>query len=154
MKKICIILCLSLFFGGGGSILFAGSVDHNNNFSAGYVRTFNRNAVTDSVDAAVYNPAGVVKFDNGLHISVNNQFLLKNYSHESATDTYSAKNPTLFLPSAFIGFSQNRWGVFGAFSVPAGGGSLKYKDGVADLNEYVTIGPNEPSGKVFTVYYS
>lgn len=154
MKKVCMILRLALFLGGGGSILFAGSIDHNNNFSAGYIRTFNRNAVTDSADAAVYNPAGVAKLDNGLHVSVNSQFIVKNYSHESSTDTYAAKNPTPFLPSAFVVFSQNRWGVFGAFIVPAGGGSLKYKDGVADLNEDPTISPNDPNGKLYSAYYS
>jgi long-chain fatty acid transport protein len=137
--------------------LFAGSVDHNNNFSAGYVRTFNRNAVTDAPDAAVYNPAGTVKLDDGLYVSAYNQSVFKNYSHESATEKYSAKNPTFFLPSAFVVYSSGNWAAFGAFTVPGGGGSLKYEDGIADLNEnplYPTIGPANPSGDLFAAYYA
>jgi len=139
--------------------LFAGSVDHNNNFSAGYVRTFNRNAVTDAPDAAVYNPAGTVKLEDGLYVSAHNQSVFKNYSHESAADKYAAKNPTFFLPSAFVVYSSGSWAAFGAFTVPGGGGSLKYKDSTADLNEYPTppldaLDQYGPSAKLFSVYYA
>jgi len=157
MKKNLILLFLCIFLLGGAWVIFPGSVDHNSNFSPGYVRTFNRNAVTDSTDAAVYNPAGVTKLDDGLYVSVNNQFIFKNYSHETASDTYAAKNPTPLLPSIFTVFKKNRWGAFATFTVPAGGGSLKYKDGVVDLNEnpkLPTLDQYGPSGDLFSAYYA
>jgi long-chain fatty acid transport protein len=136
--------------------LFAGSVDHNNNFSAGYVRTFNRNAVTDAPDAAVYNPAGTVKLDDGLYVSAHNQSVFKNYSHESSlsSEKYAAKNPTFFLPSAFVVYSSGSWAAFGAFTVPGGGGRLKYDDGIADLNEALLLDPYGPTGDLFAAYYA
>ncbi len=143
-----------LLFLGSACTLFAGSVDHNNNFSAGYVRTFNRNAVTDAADAAVYNPAGTVKLEDGLYVSAHNQSVLKNYYHESSADKYSAKNPTFFLPSAFVVYSSGSWAAFGAFTVPGGGGSLKYDDGIADLNETLPLDPYGPSADLFAAYYA
>jgi long-chain fatty acid transport protein len=153
MKKTVGVTITLLFLCCGWS-LYAGSVDHNNNFSAGYVRTFNRNAVTDAPDAAVYNPAGTVKLEDGLYVSAHNQSVFKNYYHESAADKYSAKNPTFFLPSAFVVYSSGNWAAFGAFTVPGGGGSLKYEDGIADLNENPAIGPENPSGDLFAAYYA
>lgn len=153
MKKTVGVTITLLFLCCGWS-LYAGSVDHNNNFSAGYVRTFNRNAVTDAPDAAVYNPAGTVKLEDGLYVSAHNQSVFKNYYHESAADKYSAKNPTFFLPSAFVVYSSGSWAAFGAFTVPGGGGSLKYEDGIADLNEALSLDPYGPSGDLFAAYYA
>ena len=50
----------------GASPLFAGGMINKNNLSAEYIRTLNRAAATDSADIVAYNPAGVVKFDDGL----------------------------------------------------------------------------------------
>jgi hypothetical protein len=49
---------------GGGLLLsialvstaFAGAIDNKTNWSAEYIRTFNRNAATDYADIAAYNP--------------------------------------------------------------------------------------------------
>ena len=153
MKKNLILLFVFIFLLGGAWVIFPGSVDHNSNFSPGYVRTFNRNAVTDSTDAAVYNPAGVTKLDDGLYVSVNNQFIFKNYSHKTTSDTYAAKNPTPLLPSVFTVFSKNRWGAFAAFTVPAGGGSLKYKDGIVDTAVLEALG-HGPDVYGFSAYYA
>jgi long-chain fatty acid transport protein len=158
MKK-AIGIGLGLLFLGCAVNLFGGSVDHNNNFSAGYVRTFNRNAVTDAPDAAVYNPAGTVKLKKGLYLSTNNQSVFKNYYHETASAKYSAKNPTFFLPSAFVVYNGGRWAAFGAFTVPGGGGSLKYDDSIADLDEYPLAPLDQldqygPNAKLYSAYFA
>jgi long-chain fatty acid transport protein len=136
--------------------LYAAGIDNNSNFSTGYIRTFNRNAVTNAPDAAVYNPAGIVKLDNGFYVSVHNQFIIKNYSNETGSNEYAATNPTLLLPSAFLVYTQDVWGVFGTFTIPAGGGSLKYEDGVAALNEnpYSPLAAFNPSLEAFNAYYA
>lgn len=120
IKKVIGIVIGLVFVCCAGN-LFAGSVDHNNNFSAGYVRTFNRNAVTDAPDAAVYNPAGTVQLEEGLYLSANNQSVFKSSYHEAAADKYTAENPTFFLPIAFVVYSGGHWAAFGAFTVPGGG---------------------------------
>jgi len=57
--------------------VFAGGAIQNSNLSAEYIRTLNRQAATDSADAAIYNPAGMALLQNGLYINVSNQFVLK-----------------------------------------------------------------------------
>jgi long-subunit fatty acid transport protein len=139
---------------------FASGIDNKTNWSAGYARTLNRNAVFDSPDAAVYNPAGVGMMESGLYLGLANQTLFKNYSHESATATYSAENPTYILPSAFVVCKRDMLSFYGAFYVPAGGGSLKYDDGIVDLNEGApaislpALASFGPSADLFGVYFA
>ncbi len=156
MQKLLGLACVVLLLAGVNAPLYAAGIDNNSNFSTGYIRTYNRNAVTNSPDAAVYNPAGIVNLDDGFYVSVHNQFIIRDYSHEIGTNEYAATNPTLLLPSAFLVFTQDNWGVFGTFTVPAGGGSLKYEDGVAALNEnpYSPLAAFNPSLEAFNAYYA
>ncbi len=156
MRKLLGLACVVFLLAGVVEPLYAAGIDNNSNFSTGYIRTFNRNAVTNAPDAAVYNPAGIVKLDNGFYVSLHNQFILRDYSHETAIQEYAATNPTLLLPSAFLVFAQDNWGIFGTFTVPAGGGSLKYEDGVAALNEnpYSPLAAFNPSLEAFSAYYA
>ena len=56
--------------------LMAGGLVTNNNQSAAWVRLPARDASTEA-DAAYFNPAGLMKLDNGLHISVSNQTIFQ-----------------------------------------------------------------------------
>ena len=151
MKKLMLVLFVAVLAAAPLTTVLGGSVDHNNNFSAGYVRTFNRAAVTGSADAAVYNPAGTTKLDDGLHISGSNQFVLKEYSHENS-DTYKSIDPTLFLPGLFVVYKQDSWAVFSAFNIPGGGGRLEYEDGIADTSAF-GLDTYDPSVTAEGVYY-
>ncbi|MBL0095221.1 MAG: hypothetical protein IPP46_01100 [Bacteroidetes bacterium] len=70
-----------------GLCLLAGTsfAQHDNlsNLSAEWVRTPARNAATDASDIVVYNPAGLVRLNNGFHINVGNQSLFRKPSHIS-----------------------------------------------------------------------
>ncbi|UCF55710.1 MAG: long-chain fatty acid transport protein, partial [Deltaproteobacteria bacterium] len=66
MKKLVTFLFVVGFIFSASSSLFAGGIDTKSNLSAEYIRTLNRNAATDSADAVVYNPAGVMKMEDGL----------------------------------------------------------------------------------------
>jgi len=156
MQKLLKLACAVLLLAGVIGPLYAAGIDNNSNFSTGYIRTYNRNAVTNAPDAAVYNPAGIVKLDNGFYVSVHNQFIIRDYSHETATQEYATTNPTLLLPSAFLVFTQDNWGVFGTFTVPAGDGSVEYEGGVAALNEnpYSPLAAFNPSLEAFNAYYA
>ena len=53
--------------------------DNLSNLSAEWVRTPARNAATDASDIVVYNPAGLVKLNNGFHINLGNQIKKLNF---------------------------------------------------------------------------
>jgi long-chain fatty acid transport protein len=127
--------------------LFAGSVDYLSNQSAEYMRTFNRNAATDSADVVYYNPAGVMKMQNGLFTNVSGQYLDKNYtvedknaSHNWNSGEYKANTPSV-IPAAYLVYKQDNWAAFAAFTVPAGGGVAEYDGGTPVVRNavYATI---------------
>ncbi|MBN2553963.1 MAG: hypothetical protein JXB06_14385, partial [Spirochaetales bacterium] len=131
MKKFaCILLPLLLI----GALAFA-----DDNQSAAWVRTLCREAVTDSIDAAYFNPAGTAFLDKGVHIQAGNLSVLQTYSHTSValfptvTD-YEADNPIWLFPTARVGYNGGSWAAFLDFSIPAGGGSLEYEEGAVLLD--------------------
>jgi long-chain fatty acid transport protein len=126
MKKIACILLLLLLI---GTVAFA-----DDNQSAAWIRTLCREAVTDSIDAAYFNPAGTAFLDKGVHVQAMNLSVLQTYSHKSVvlfptvTD-YEANNPIWLFPTARVGYNGGSWAAFFDFSIPAGGGSLDYDKG-------------------------
>jgi len=81
MKKLFVSLCVAGLIVSSASSLFAGGIENKHNWSAEYVRTLNRNAATDSADAVVYNPAGVMKMEDGFYLNLTGQYVLKDYSN-------------------------------------------------------------------------
>ncbi len=133
MKKVHMVLVLMAVTLGGSSTLFAGNLDYLSNQSADYMRTMSRNAATDAADIVVYNPAGTSWMEDGLYLNLNSQTLLKNYKITYDGTDYTSNTPTLILPSFFAVYKKSNLAVFGGFTVPAGGGSLTYEDGVPYL---------------------
>ena len=118
-------------------ITSASNIDYLTNRSVNYFRNFARNPATDGADLVSYNPAGLVFLDEGFHISFGNQFLLKDYTIEAvpfwdttSVETYESTEPSLLLPDFYAVYRTGDWALFGAFTVPAGGGSLDYKEGL------------------------
>ncbi|MFT7623631.1 MAG: long-chain fatty acid transport protein [Myxococcota bacterium] len=98
----------------------AGSIDYLTNQSADYIRLLGRNASTDGPDIVAYNPAGLSFLPrDGLYLSLSNQMAFKSFEI-----TYKDE-------------------VFGAFTVPAGGGRLTYEKGVPFL---IPLGLQVPGG--------
>ena len=112
------------------SVLFAGGIDNKHNYSTEYIRTLNRNAATDSADAVVYNPAGVVKMKDGLYVNLSAQEALKDYWHTISGIDYESDTPS-FIPGLFGLYKQDKWAAFAAFTIPAGGGKVEYDQGSA-----------------------
>ena len=112
-----------------------GSVDNRNNNSADYIRSLSRNAATEGADASIYNPAGTVRFKDGLHLSLNNQTLAKFNEQKLANPSISYKQDLVspLYPTAFAVYKKANWSAFGAFSFPGGGGELEYKEGSATV---------------------
>jgi long-chain fatty acid transport protein len=112
--------------------LFAGSVDNRNNNSADYIRSVSRNSSLEGADIAIYNPAGTVRLQDGLHLSLSNQTVSKFNRHEMNSSPFAAYESEItspLYPTAFAVYKRERWAAFGAFSFPGGGGELRYDKG-------------------------
>jgi len=135
MKKISVLLTLAVLM--VSSSVFAGSYDYLSNQSAKYLMTLNRNAATDeSADLAFYNPAATAFFGQGFYIDVSNQTLFTDYKETTATDTYKENAPIPLLPNVYAVYNFGEMGagklaVYGQVGVTAGGGTLKWDDGLA-----------------------
>ena len=122
------------------SPLYAGGIINKQNQSADYMRTLNRSAATDYPDIAVYNPAGIMKMENGAYGKIDAMYFSKDYSNTIPNDAFPPFNQPFgklnsdkpsIIPGAFALYKHDRWAGFFAFTVPAGGGELDYKDGDA-----------------------
>ena len=110
------------------SLLIAGGIDHLHNYSAEYIRSLNRNASTDSADAVAYNPAGVMKMDDGLYANLSVQHILKDYAHMVGGTEYDSDTPST-IPGLFGLYKESRCALFTALTIPSGGGKVEYDDG-------------------------
>ena len=122
------LLCLLAM---AASPLYAGGIINKNNQSADYMRTLNRSAATDYPDIAVYNPAGIMKMENGAYAKIDALYFNKDYSNDvPGFGRLNADTPSV-IPGAFALYKRDRWAGFFAFTIPAGGGELDYKNGNA-----------------------
>jgi len=128
MKKLFVFLCISGLVFASASPLFAGGIENKHNWSAEWVRTLNRNAATDSSDAVAYNPAGVMKIDNGFYLNVAGQYALKDYSNTFLGTKYETDEPD-FVPSLFALYKQDKWAAYGAVTIVVAGGKIDYEHG-------------------------
>jgi len=133
MRILSTVLLLTICVG----ISYAGNIDYLTNRSVNYFRNFARNPATDGADLVSYNPAGLVFLEEGFHLSFGNEFLLKKYTIDAVpfwdtttVETYESTEPTLLYPDLYAVYRTGDWAVFGAFTVPAGGGTLDYTDGI------------------------
>ena len=130
MKKILVVLCVAGFIVSLASPLMAGGIVNKQNFSAEYLRTFSRNAATDAADATVYNPAGVMKMEDGFYGNLGIFYALKDYNNVIEGTDYSSDVPSI-VPGLFALYKQDKWAGFFAFTIPSAGGEVDYKDGSA-----------------------
>jgi len=127
MKKLFVFLAAVGLILYGASSLWAGGIDNKTNWSAEYIRTLNRNAATDGADIAAYNPAGIMKMENGFYGNFSVQYIDKKYTNTVGTDKES-QEPS-FVPGVFAIYKQDRYALFGAFTITGGGGYVDYSNG-------------------------
>jgi long-chain fatty acid transport protein len=136
MKRLFVFLCVSALVFAMVSPLMAGGIDNKHNFSAEWVRTLNRNAATDSADAVVYNPAGVVKMDDGLYVNLSGQYAFNEYLNTFDGTEYDSTAPNV-VPGLFTLFRKDQWAGYFAFTIPCGGGKVDFEDGNATIPSLV-----------------
>jgi regulator of extracellular matrix RemA (YlzA/DUF370 family) len=73
---------LTIIATGFATIVMAGGIVTNTNQNATYIRMLARDAST-SIDAVYFNPAGMVKLDDGFHLYLSNQSLFQKKTIEN-----------------------------------------------------------------------
>jgi long-subunit fatty acid transport protein len=128
----------------------AGGILTNTNQSIDFLRNPARDAAI-GLDGVYSNPAGVAFLPEGFHLGFNWQ-----YAHQ--TRTITSTNPVLalgkknngsdtkifegvadaaFIPSLQAAWNKNNWSLQFNFSVPGGGGSCEYADGLGSFESTV-----------------
>lgn len=139
MKKILSLIILVLI----SSSVFAGGLVTNTNQSAAWVRCPAMNAYT-GVSAAYFNPAGLMKLDNGFHISLNNQIISQTRRIENfytGIDGNSGLNNAVFtgtvfapiFPSVYAVYKRDKFALSFGFLPVGGGGSANYENGLPSI---------------------
>ncbi|MFO7851797.1 MAG: OmpP1/FadL family transporter [Bacteroidota bacterium] len=133
MKKILltsVAICLV-------SGLMAGGLVTNTNQSASYTRMMCRDA-TLGVDAVYYNPAGLTKLGNGLHLSVSNQTIRQTktitndftYLAGAKPVEYTGEVSAPIFPSVYAAFKLGKVVISAGFNPIGGGGGAEYATGL------------------------
>ena len=130
MRKLFVFLCVSCLVLLSSSNLFAGGVDNRSNLSGEYVGSLNRNAVTDSLDAIAYNPAGVMKMEDGTYGNFSLHYVAKDYTNIVAGDKLEQDKASI-VPALFALYKKDKWAGFFSLTIPSGGGKVDYKNGSA-----------------------
>lgn len=130
MKKLQLFLSLCL-------MAVAAQAQHDNliNLSAEWVRTPARNAATDAGDIVVYNPAGLVKLNDGFHINIGNQSLFRKPTHTfdmgmgMGEQTYTQDGNDPFLPNLYMSYKKDKFSLFTGMFMAGGGATANYPTG-------------------------
>lgn len=114
--------------------LFAGGLVTNTNQSAAWVRLPARDAST-SIDAVYFNPAGLMKLNNGLHFSVSNQFIFQNRTVESDypnlnDGNYAGEVTAPLFPTVYAAYKMDKLAFSFGLNPIGGGGGAAYERGL------------------------
>lgn len=134
MKKLLLILTSAIFF---PYLLNAGGIVTNTNQSATWVRTITRDAST-GIDAVYFNPAGLVRLDNGFHFSLNNQTIFQSkdvttdyrFLLPDSTKTFLGDVKAPVFPSIYAAYKIGKFAISFGFNPIGGGGGATLEDGI------------------------
>ena len=148
MKKI--LAAVALFMMTSVSAL-AGGILTNTNQSIDFLRNPSRDAAI-GLDGVYSNPAGVVFMPEGFHLGINWQYAHQTRTIESTNPVYmmgrrnSPTNPTKvfegvadapIIPSIQIAYNMEYWSLQANLSVPGGGGSCEFDNGLGSFESTV-----------------
>jgi long-chain fatty acid transport protein len=136
MRKLLTFVAAAFITG----TLLAGGLVTNTNQSASWVRLPSRNAST-SIDAVYFNPAGLMKLENGFHLSVSNQSIVQTKKVENFYNrpghNYGLNDPLYVgdvtapaFPSVYAVYKTDRLAFSFGFNPIGGGGGATYKSGL------------------------
>lgn len=129
MKKSLVILSFL-----ASANAFAGSIDYLAQQDAEY---FAHPAMIGKVgvSGAYYNPAGTAFLEDGLYVQLNSQTLFKTYEMETKENfgglSHESDHPSAFVPSIQIVKKEGDRSYFLHAGAAAGGGAVKYENGIS-----------------------
>lgn len=109
----------------------AGAIINKSNQSVDYLRTLNRAAATDYADVAHYNPAGIMKLDNGSYAKLDIMYFAKDYSNTVPGLGELDQDDPSSIPGLFAIYKNDKWAGYFTTTVVAGGGSVDFEKGSA-----------------------
>ncbi|BHH82385.1 OmpP1/FadL family transporter [Desulforhopalus sp. 52FAK] len=110
---------------------YGSGIVNKQGYSADYYRTLNRAAATEGVDVAAYNPAGVMKLVNGIHVRGEIQYVGKTYTNTVPGYGDLESDEPSVIPGLFSVYKQDKWAGYFAITFPGGGGRVDYENGNA-----------------------
>ena len=128
----------------------AGGILTNTNQSIDFLRNPARDAAI-SLDGVYSNPAGVAFLPEGFHLGFNWQYAHQTRTIESTNPyfalgrknggntvkTFEGVADAPFIPSLQAAYNKGNWSVQFNFSVPGGGGSCEFADGLGSFESVV-----------------
>jgi long-chain fatty acid transport protein len=141
MRKLILLGSAVLLTGS----VYAGGIVTNTNQSASFIRMPARDASL-GIDAAYYNPAGLVFLKNGFHFSLNNQYISQ---ERTITSTFPGMNQSEFIgtvtaplfPSVYGVYKKDKLAVSLSLNPIGGGGSAFFEDGLPSFERQVAVLP-------------
>jgi len=160
MRKSLVFIAVTLI----SADLLAGGLVTNTNQSASWVRLPSRNASTE-IDAVYYNPAGIMKMENGFHFAISNQTIFQ--TREITSDysflndgSYEGKVKAPLFPSIYAAYKMDKLAFFFGFNPVGGGGGATYEKGLpsfemsqADLVPALSAAPYSATDYRLDVYF-
>lgn len=136
MKKTIFLLVLIFFT----LFTFARGILTNSNQSAQFLRLLSRGAST-SMDAVYYNPAGLMKMNNGFYIAVHNQSLFQtrtiNTSAQLNNQEFIGDVSTPLFPSAYAVYKKDDIAFSIGFGPNGGEGTTDYENGLPSFEQRI-----------------
>lgn len=131
MKKIFVLFFVQILL---INIVSAGGIMTNTNQSSSYIRMPARNASL-GIDAAYYNPAGLVQLSDGFHLSLNNQSVFQTRTIDNSfallnDGNYQGEVNAPLFPSIYAVYKTGKLAVSGGIVPVGGGGSAEYHRGL------------------------
>lgn len=110
-------------------------MDNLANMSSEWIRMNNRNASLDAADIVNYNPAGLPFLEDGFHINVSNQTLIRQPKHTynlglgEGDKSFEQDGIDPFLPMIYLAYTKNNWAVSSGVYISGGGATVNYPEG-------------------------
>ncbi|MGL6166866.1 MAG: OmpP1/FadL family transporter [Fusobacteriaceae bacterium] len=130
MKKLCLIA-----FIGATTIVNAASIDHIMNYTPEYNANPALQGAINTSSTVNYNPAGLVRLEDGLYVNGGLQFAAGEYSTEYAGQKYKTDLGSS-VPNFSIMKKEGKKAFFWTVGGIAGGAGVEYKDGIS---KYATL---------------
>jgi long-chain fatty acid transport protein len=141
MKKQFLLITGFVFI---ATIAFGGGIVTNSNQSAAWVRSLVRDASTDA-DAVYFNPAGLVKLQDGFHFSLNSQTIFQskdvtsNYQFLTGSPKkYEGVVKAPVFPGVYATWKKSKIAVSFGFNPIGGGGGAEFKKGLPSFEEQLS----------------